>query len=185
MNQAKFCFRGFTLVELIAVICIISLLASGSMWLLTASLKRAEQQQAAMHLVELHRSMIAHNRTGRSTLNFDLERGEVNPVVSVGGSSEGRSGEGRFAVDKIVSIGKVTIDLQKIMLEGAVLEGGQVEIDYNNGGSQSYAVLIRLGTKAGKWMVVCGPSGRIELYDDAPEREAALVRWFSQWANTD
>ncbi len=169
------CRRGrhaFTLVEAVVVICVLALLASGSLMMLSGPLRKASRQGTVVQLIDVHHWARRHSARQPATMVLDLS-GQRVAVISE---------DVRAPAGASVEFGEHT-QLKKVILDGAVLESGKVKVTYVGGGSPTYAMLLTGSTRAGKWILVCGPTGQTKVYSGDESIEGPLVDWLAQWAN--
>ncbi len=162
--------QAFSLVEAIAFICIISILASGSMLILSGTLSHARIRASVRVLLNLHQKARRESRETTSLVCFDLDRQEIEFQAN------GRVDQ-KFVLPASVRITKLAVG-------GAVFDLKQQRIDYRNGGCETYAILVGSVSARKKWYVFNGSTDNVEVFDDEETTEASLVQWQTRWANT-
>jgi len=167
--------RAFTLIEVIAVVVLIGLLAGATAWLLAEDARSGTRAEVASRISHADRSArLAGMRMGRPcVLRFDLGRNRLRRVFR---DSEGREQSSHsvtlpdgYRIDRIVTV-------RPVSSRGSVTsDSGVVEIPYSTGGrSVSYAV--RLSSQGGAWwMVVSGLTGHVT----ANQNEQDVYKLFS------
>ncbi len=162
--------QGFTLVEAIAVICLISIFASGSALILSGSLSQARNKASVRGVMNLHQMARRESREKAVSVDFDLDRQAI--ALRTNGS-----------VVQTLELPE-SVRISKLAVNGAMLEARGQSVKYRSGGCETYAILVGSVNGRKKWYVLCGATGNVEVIDDEESTEAKLAQWLAQWANT-
>ncbi len=176
--------RAFTLIELMAVVLLLGLLAGAVAWSLAENVEAAGRADAVGRVVQADcLARMAARRLGRpSVLRIDLEAQRLWRVTPAPGGPAGPGAETSHPVD--VPAG-YRIDRVAVADAAATRDAGIVEIAYSTGGrSASYALrLVRAdrdetpaGADApGPWLVVAGLTGHVSLNHDEADVDNLLA----------
>lgn len=166
MLQSVHNFRlGFSLVELVVVVAILGLLASGGMLVLSGELRKAQRAASLNSFVDLHdRACRSCIQTGVPVL-FDLEQKSV--------VFELPSGPRTLMVPA----------MQQIVMGGAILDRGTVMVEYSGGGPPGYAMMLS-SSKTTKCLLVHAGTGLISRLDKKQVDASYISTWQTAWANT-
>ncbi|MEM8736455.1 MAG: type II secretion system protein [Planctomycetota bacterium] len=150
---------GFTLVELLTVLCILSLVASGGMLALTYPLAKAKQRRMQTEIEELHAWLAERSRTSPCELVVDLDSSSLTARQNALGK--------RRSEQRLVQFdGRV--QLKALLLDGSALEGGQTVIEYFRGWCRTFALVLgenKNGTDRDSVLLLCtGLDGRTHRY---------------------
>lgn len=159
---------GFTLVEVMAVLCILALGLSGGMLMLSGALRKATGASFASDFLDAHDWACKHSEVSAAQLQLELDFSAQQIRVGTGGP--------------VVDLPK-SVQLERVLMGGAILEAGSVNVPYVRGKAPTYAVLFQLSNGRGKWFVVCGPTGQVKVIQDEQKTQADLSLWLAQWAN--
>lgn len=160
--------NGFTLVEVVVVICVLSIFASCGMLLLTNMLKRAEYESKSGELLTVDKWCRLHSQGSRATLRIDL----TQQLVSA--ATQGLPVE---------TMPPLSLNVYRVVVDGAVFDTGIVNIEYHSGGSGTFAVLTKTPARQGKWAIFCGPTGQVQALSNDDSTEKKLVDWLAKWAH--
>lgn len=156
--------KGFTLIELTAVILIMGLLAAGAV----LSLAHTASNQCSRSLPELLRQADALVRSAarqsgcRQQIIFDLDDQKVFWQTNPAG-------------DKVCLIRLGATDSLAVWTTDREISSGQVTIDYSTGGrTPTYALHLTSSEDSPKWMVIAGFTGKVFTTDDEKEFETIL-----------
>ncbi|MEZ6137054.1 MAG: type II secretion system protein [Pirellulaceae bacterium] len=155
---------ALSLIEIVIVLSILALLASGSMLLLSGTLRSAAQQGLLTEFIDLHTWTRDHSSTRVIEMQFDFEAQQISVqerVIAFSGSSR----------------------LSSVIINGAVLESRSIQVPYHHERSSTYAVLFSDESNLGMWVLVCGPSGEIEVFENKPGMQEQITYWTAQWSN--
>ncbi len=158
--------RGFTLLETVAVLLIVALLAgavmlSPSQWFQSARLKDAADRVVFMDRVARQHAQ----RSGQAVdLVFDIEHGKLYRRQSQGGES-GREKGHRLSMPS-------GFEMEKIIVHNRQNEWGQANVPFSKQGhTPSYAVRITGPNDQATWLVVAGLTGQVLEFDSQDEVE--------------
>lgn len=165
--------RAFTLTELLAVICILGLIASAGMFSLSAAVRRAERA-TSLTSVEANLSW-AFSRSFQEPvqLTVDLE----NQLLQFSAPSSGRLKQQKFTG------GLKLVELQQ---RGILREQGTVKLDFRNGSCETFAIHVHsLGGEQDfdRWLIVLGATGEIIQIEHSSQTSAAISNWLAKWSN--
>jgi hypothetical protein len=73
--------------------------------------------------------------------------------------------------------------LHQLVLGGAILDQGTLDISYYHEGSISFGLCIIDKDGSRKWLIVYGPTGQTEVVEHEPGLENKLAEWLAAWAN--
>jgi prepilin-type N-terminal cleavage/methylation domain-containing protein len=164
---------GFTLIEVIAVVVLLGVLAGSALWRMTEQVQRGSRAGATGQISYADRmARLASSRLGRrSILRFDLDQQQITRYDGPEARRKVNVGRGvtmpvRFGIDRIVRVAESSpspagrLDVRK---------SGVVDIEFGpSGRSQSYA--LRLGTgEEFFWIVFSGLTGQLTTLDDEKE----------------
>jgi prepilin-type N-terminal cleavage/methylation domain-containing protein len=146
---------GYTLIEMIAVICIISLLAAVGLSVIKLPLRQAQFDYLMTQVQTLDEVARARARTGEAVvLRFDTERGTVQlwsrgretPLRTVHVSEDGT--------------------LASVYRQAGPSRARQVEVSVGEAGTTlTYAVCLRDRRKQAHWLVFMGLTGQCLIYE--------------------
>jgi len=160
--------RGLTLIEVMAVVALLGLLAGATAWSLAADARRAAQADVVSTIAHLdHTARLAAQRTGEATrLRFDLERGRVQ-VVRGDDHAEPRTVAlpAGFRLDRMLLQGAdaaASVDVDERTY-------GTVDVPMATSGfSVTYAVLLMSNDET-TWLVFTGLTGQLNQVTDEDE----------------
>lgn len=155
--------HGFTIVELIAVLVLLSLVAGTVVFSLRGNVANSRAELAIEKLQLVDRQLRdSASRSGRaSSLRFDVSRGKVARSV-------------RGARDLVI---EDDIPVLRFRSKDLDADGGQVAVQFlPDGTSPTYAVCLRQNGQARKWIIFAGLTGQALVTSDAGEVEQLLRR---------
>ena len=155
--------RGFTLVEVIAVLVLVSLMAGTVTLSLRGNIANSRAELAVEKLQLVDRQLRdSALRSGRaSSLRFDLSRGKLTRSVR----------------EQRESLIESDIPALRFRTNEIDADGGQVAVQFlPDGTSPTYAVCLRQKESAKKWIVFAGLTGQALVTSDAGEVEQLLRR---------
>jgi prepilin-type N-terminal cleavage/methylation domain-containing protein len=167
--------RAFTLIEVMAVVIVLGLLAGATVWRMTEQMRRGSRAGAIGRIAYADRMarLSARYRGRECILRFDLDRHGVRRYE---GPDETRRGAGdgirlpvTHEIDRVVvsPYGEAGETAQHP--DGRSADSGVVDIPYSKAGrSPSYALRLRCGSEA-VWLVVSGLTGQISMQQDQQE----------------
>jgi prepilin-type N-terminal cleavage/methylation domain-containing protein len=167
--------RAFTLTELLTVLCILGLIASGSMFVLSATVRRAQRITSIESMIGTLAWARDQSFSEPVLLNCDFNQ-QVFEAVAVDSKRTKR-----YRCSRGVQLVEAT-------LRGAQLDQGKLTVEFHKGSCSTFALRIKsdnVGYSFDKWLVMLGPSGETMQYEHSQETSAALAKWLSQWANLD
>ena len=191
--------RAFTLIEVMAVVALIGLLAAATAWSLAGDAQRATRADVLDRLIHADASArLAAQRLGPSTLNIDLDTQQLWVVSPGSGADEPQAGH-RLKLPRGHRIEHVFIlaapkpTSNKPPRERVVVDRGVVEIPVSPEGlSRTYAIewtgpapedtnsnARRSGLQT-TWLVFAGMTGQVTQHDD----EQAIDKLFAALART-
>ncbi len=161
---------GFTLVEVIAVVVLLGVLAGSAVWLMTEQVQRGSRAGATGQMSYADRmARLASSRLGRHCiLRFDLDSQQIVRYDGPEARRKINVGLGvtmpvRFRIDRIVRVAE-TASSPGTGLD--VRENGVVDIEFGpSGRSQSYALRLKTGEES-FWIVFSGLTGQLTSLDD-------------------
>lgn len=164
---------AFTLTELLAVICILGLIASASMFTLSSAIRRAERNTS----LETLKSLIqwSRDRSRIEPVELQLDFGKQTLLASAPRSNQSRQ-----------HLLKGDLQLVEASLRGVQRDQGSLRIDFSQGGCSTFAVRLKSGSTTisrDQWLVICGPTGEVLQYEHTPELAKSLGKWLAQWAH--
>lgn len=165
--------RAFTLIELLAVVVLLGLLAGATAWSMTGELRRANQEDVVGELRYLDQSarLGAIRRGHRCALIFDFGQQQVRRIIDPGGNDEEIAG--RYAIPQGLEIDRLLVaelvdgrGERDQRTEPRTVSGGTATIAFGQGGrGTSYAA--RLSNKDGStWLVFAGLTGQMTRVND-------------------
>ncbi|MBI1335792.1 MAG: prepilin-type N-terminal cleavage/methylation domain-containing protein [Phycisphaera sp.] len=166
--------RGaFTLIEVMAVVVVMGLLACATAWTMAGTARRGNRDLARSRLVFADRlARVAGSRTGqRSTLDIDLDKQTITRTLT---DTDGREVDRQTVtlpegqrVERVLTVEQP--DESWVFADDGVVhadESGVVEIVYSrHGRSPSYAVLLSTGDEK-QWVVFSGLTGQTDTQTD-------------------
>lgn len=178
--------RGaFTLIEVMAVVLLLGLLAGATVWLMADDARRASRAEAMARLAHADRTArLAARRLGRPcVLRCDLAAQRLRRVV--GGAKDEEAVSHAVELPAGYRIARITLPSApgrspraRGVETGHDVETGTVDIAYSTAGrSPSYAVRLdfegdrsrRPDEDAGRWMVVAGLTGQVMVVQNEKE----------------
>jgi prepilin-type N-terminal cleavage/methylation domain-containing protein len=186
---------GFTLIEIVAVVVLLGLLAGAAGWLMLNDARQSSEIEARNRIVHADRmARLAARRLGSEcVLRYDLERDRLRRYVP----AQGEHGNADFKVQlpRGCRIDRIVLPQRFIgrKFVGANVVSGSVEIPYSTTGrSMSYAVRLATtgrvaedarGREAGEqvWLVFSGLTGQMTIHHDEQE----INNLFAMLARTD
>ncbi len=155
--------RGFTLVEVLAVVVLLGLLAGATAWSLAENARRSSLEHIVGRIAHVDRTTrIAAERFGEvQTLRFDLDRGRLQRVAP------GNAGEARGShVSSIPAPFRIAeLLLPQTGGRAERFDAGAVEIACSSGGrSKSYAARVD-SPEESVWLVFSGLTGQMILIE--------------------
>lgn len=169
--------RAFTLIEVLAVVALMALLAGATVYAMAEDVRRSSREEVVGRLAHAdHMARLAAERLGEPvTLRFDL-RGQ-RALRVVGGEGSGRQTSTVLALPPGYRI-------DRIVMAAAVVDSGDATVAFSTGGrSASYGVCLisRDDGAEGKtrqdWFVFAGLTGQmtVGLNDDQVDNLFAAV----------
>jgi prepilin-type N-terminal cleavage/methylation domain-containing protein len=155
--------RGFTLIEIMAVMVILALLSAAAAWSFSRPLARARASEAIELVTSFDASSrLAARRFGRSVdMQFDLADGTLR-------RREGEQVAYRSALPQGFSI-------EQVRTGEGVRDAGEVTIECSRLAlSPSYAVKLVGPGGVERWLVVAGLSGQVTAARDEADVDAML-----------
>lgn len=153
---------GFSLIEIVVVLSILSLLAAGGMLVLATQLRLAQRRGTEIALRDLHRTARQQSELGQASLRFDL----TTHTTCLGDDGQP------------LEIAK----LNMLVAGGVMFDSGVKRIEYANGGCRSYAILLGDASR-GRWLVICGPTGQVESYAADKINGQQIAQWQTRWTH--
>lgn len=154
---------AFTLVEVLAALVVLALLAGAVTARLGSLLRRSTLDRAESAAMELDRLARTTARSGGQHLQivFDLDGG--------------RAGYGPLEADQEGGVvTSVSLGVERVRRASGEFTGGQVEIPCSSAGlTETYAVRLAGGDSSGRWLLLAGLSGMVEVFDDSEQFERA------------
>ncbi|MFN3166631.1 MAG: prepilin-type N-terminal cleavage/methylation domain-containing protein [Phycisphaeraceae bacterium] len=176
--------RGFTLLEMMAVVVLVGVLATATAMSLADQSQRATRADALDRLIDADRgARLAAKRLGPSTLRIDLDDQRLWVVTPDAASEAARPGHSMqmpagFRITQITWLAPPTDARRSGQARKRVAHRhGVVELPIaSNGITRTYAMQIegppgedadgRGEDKQSTWLVVCGMTGQTQLYDE-------------------
>ncbi len=150
-------WRGFTLLEMLVVITILGILATGVAWSLRGPLMTARAENAAEQFLAVDRLMRDHSqRFARPVvLALDLDRGRIQSGDLQGTRNSASSSMNGIPVDCVLTAEEC-------------VECGTIEIPFDaRGQSPTYALRLRTTHDRSRWIVVLGITGQTLRVEEA------------------
>lgn len=173
MNWSKRLFDsrriGFSLIELLVVMAILGLLASGSMLVLSGFVRRAESLTSRESIKNLVLWARIHSNSGPVTVVFDLDDQIVLVSATNSGISRRLRTKGQFRISGCISGNNFQQD-------------GKISISFEQGLGQSFAICIKQQKNKServKWILFCGLTGEIYEIENESGMSGALRIWLS------
>lgn len=162
---------AFSLIELIAVLCILAISASGTLFLFSGFLSGANARSAQIDIEQLHHWARESSATGSVKMRFNLDAQAI----------AAKALDGR---EKQLILG-AELQLIALLSDGARQEKGQFSVNYMSGGCRTYALVFRsTSSNEESCLLVCGPSGVV--HEIRQNRHAADIQnRLAIWANAD
>jgi prepilin-type N-terminal cleavage/methylation domain-containing protein len=165
--------RGFTLIEVIAVVVLLGILAGSSVWLMTRQVRRGSRAGAIGQMSYADRmTRLASSRIGRRCiLRFDLGRQEIVRYDGPAARNKIQHGQGvqmpaGFRIDRILRRGPGAGGARGAL---DVRSSGVVDIEYSpSGRSESYALRLQAGEEA-FWIAFSGLTGQLTPLENEQE----------------
>lgn len=171
--NASRCSRGFTLVEAMVVMCILGLMASGAMVVLSGPMKRAKHQAVLAELADLDRWARMHSRRDAVKLRFDLRAQRIEAVAEV-----------NTIAARVVNLPGGT-RVNEVLVGAIAHDAGLVELTYHDGGGPTHAILVSSPSRKSTWTVVSGPTGQQFIVNNDENAAKELRNWFTKWTHPD
>lgn len=165
--------RGFSLLEAMIVVCILGLLASGTMLVLSGPMQRAKHQAVLAELAVLDQWARVHSKRGAVELHFDLNAQAVEAVA-----------QSRVNERKYVQL-PPGLRILEILTGGIACDSGVAEVGYAAGGCPTHALLIQMRTGQSGWTIISGPTGQRYAVKSDEAAEKQLRAWFAHWTHPD
>ena len=162
--------QGFSLVEMVVVLCILSLTSLGILISMASWLKKYQSQSLALLVQELDRWGRDHSQRHSASLVWDLDKDEVQK------HSE------EFSPALFPAQG-FPGDIQRIVLPQGAFSSGRVRVHYRSRRSTTWAVKLKGRSHAAQWLIFHGLSGEIEIHESNERFDALLPKWISQGLN--
>ena len=158
--------RGaFTLIEVMAVIVLLGLMAGAVTWSFARNVRGASRETAMSQVMRADRmARLAARRFGRPcVLRIDIGAQRVWRVVEVGS---------RIEKSPATSVSGCRLD--RIAIAGAVADSGIVDVPYSTAGhSASYGIrLVRQDWRG--WLIFCGLTGQATVIENEQEAQNLL-----------
>ncbi|MFO0940470.1 MAG: type II secretion system protein [Pirellulales bacterium] len=159
--------------ELLAVICILGMIASAGMFSLSAAVRRAER---ATSLTSLEANLSwAFNRSFQEPvqLTVDLQ----SQTLQILALSSGRLKQQKFTG------GLKMVEVQQY---GLLREQGAVKLDFRNGSCETFAIHVHsTGGEQDfdRWLFVLGATGEVIQFEHSPQTSAAISNWLAKWSS--
>jgi len=182
--------RGaFTLIEVMAVVALLGLIAGATAWSLADDAQRYALQDVVDRLSHADRmTRMASRRLGEPCrLRFDLDTQQVRRIGKNEHASHTLNIPAGFRIDRIVTP-HIVDDVGRATRSGiSKRETGRIDIAFSTGGhSISYAVrVIGEADNQGTWLVVSGLSGQLTLDHEQDEIENLFAQLASSGPDAD
>lgn len=165
--------RAFTLIELMAVVALLGLLAGATAWSMTGELRRATVEDAIGELRYLDQTArLTGRRFGTAyTLTYDLDAQRVRRIIAPG--TPGEQFAGAYGLPAGVAVDRLIVaDLVEGRRAGELgtrrrtIDAGEATIAFGSDArGMSYAVRVRDETGS-RWLVFSGLSGQMTRIAD-------------------
>lgn len=172
---------AFTLIEVMAVVVLLGLLAGTVAWTMASQADRATLDDAIGRIAHADRmARLAADRTGEAcVLRVDLAEGRLwRESVGIDGEptrSHPVGVPGGFAVDRVIVAGP-TADAGDLFAPGQVIDIGTVGIAIAPPGrGPTYAVRLRSSDPTARWLVFAGLSGQMTVIDDEQQAQQLMA----------
>jgi prepilin-type N-terminal cleavage/methylation domain-containing protein len=167
--------RAFTLIEVLAVVALLGLLAGATAWSLAGAAQRATFDEVAGRIAHADRmARFAGQRIGRPTvLTIDLDKQWlIRRIAREDGSVETAPALGvprDMRIERVVLAGEPRSGDMNTRRPGRHIDRGQVEIAYStHGRSVTYGLRLE-GEDDSRWLVFAGLTGQMTEIDDEDE----------------
>jgi prepilin-type N-terminal cleavage/methylation domain-containing protein len=168
---------GFTLIEVMAVVALLGLLAGAVAWSMAADARRSSQTAAVMQVAHADRmARLAAGCLGRAcVLQFDLHRGRM---VRFDGTGRERQESHSLYLPTGWRIERMVLPAERMRgsglswpAGGRTIDGGEVDVAFSyDGRSPSYALLLADEGDDGRvWLVFSGLTGQMIQCEDENE----------------
>ena len=155
--------RGFTFIEVLAVVVLLGLLAGATAWSLAESARRSSLENIVGRIAHVDRTTrIAAERFGEPrTLRFDLDRGRLQRVAR--GDDGEKHGSHATRIPAPFRIGEIVLPRPGGRAER--FDVGVVELVCSPGGrSKTYAIRVDAPEES-VWLVFSGLTGQMILIE--------------------
>lgn len=181
--------RAFSLIEMVAVVCILGLLGTAGVVSLTRSLRRANHESTFKLIQTLNDRARNHSESGNCSLIFDIDRNRIF-VESLAEQGKTTWQVADWSPNSISgSVGSElvlpsSLRLRRLLHHGVNRESGAVSIVFENGGTSSYAVLLESSNTNGTWLVFAGSTRLCYLVAKTKGNDVdqQVQKWFAKWA---
>jgi len=165
--------RGFTLIEMIAVVLLLGLLAGSVAYAMTGELRRGTREEAVDVIRYMdHMTRLTADRFGRPcALRFELDKRRLRRVIDPAGRSAETLSTRRlprpFRIDRLVA---ATVDDQRrgkpTLTKVRGWEHGRADVNVGvDGRGPTYALRLT-GDARDEWLVFAGLTGRMMRVED-------------------
>lgn len=163
---------AFTLLEVILVVALVALLGAIAAGSMKSWLRNSASNAALVDLQRIHLWSQQHSRGQSVSMKVDLARRTIS-------ARQTATPFRQFQITWPLSF-KVNRLLKNNSSENASSDA----IEYIDGHSTSYAYQTSSGT-LGNWVVICGPTGSVEILDGNARTDEELQAWFAVSNNPD
>jgi prepilin-type N-terminal cleavage/methylation domain-containing protein len=168
------CRTAFTIIEVLAVVVLLGLLAGATMWSMAADVQRGQEADAVSRLASADRSIrLASARLGGAwVLEVDVEAHRLHRATA---DKRRRLGSVELPrgcrIVEVVVPGKGRAESgDAIPTTWARINKGKIPIPYADGRSKTFALRLKSGSQEqDQWMIISGLTGQVTLTHDDRE----------------
>lgn len=196
--------RGFTLIEIMAVVVLMGLLAGGVAWSLAGESQRMTRGEVVSKLSNADATArLAAKRLGPATLRIDLDTQQVWVVTREAGSAEPRPGHSMmlppgYRIDEVSWVDPVESTGDRGVMRRQDVVSGRVDLPVSSGGLGRTYVLKLVGpgtdpetgeliedSEQATWLLVSGLTGQVTVEDEPETIDNLLALLAGAWPDAD